>query len=192
MIYPNDPEGLFSNLSAMFTTYIGYHFCLIMKDHKGQLTRTLKRWAIIVLILGLAIYPMTKLMPLNKKIYSASFALLTSSSSGLTILLLVLIIDILPSRNQRFKKIVSLLTSPFIWLGRNPLFVFVFMDLVAIVMIKLIIIDERSLWSWFYKDCFSSWISDGHVASVVFACFFLIVWTCAAGLLYKKKKFIRL
>lgn len=35
MIYPNDPEGLFSNLSAFFTCYIGYSFCLIMKDNKG-------------------------------------------------------------------------------------------------------------------------------------------------------------
>ena len=90
---------MFSNLSALFTTYIGYHFCLIMKDHKGDIKRTLKKWAIIVLILGLTVYPMTKLMPLNKKIYSASFALLTSASSGLTILLLVILIDILPKKN---------------------------------------------------------------------------------------------
>ncbi len=99
MIYPNDPEGLFSNLSALFTTYMGYYFCLIMKDYKDQIQVTLKRWGLICLILGLTVYPMTKFMPLNKKIYSASFALLTSASSGATILLMVLLIDILPSRN---------------------------------------------------------------------------------------------
>ncbi len=59
MIYPNDPEGLFSNLSALFTTYMGYYFCLIMKDNKEQIWITLKRWAIISVILGLTVYPMT-------------------------------------------------------------------------------------------------------------------------------------
>ena len=192
MIYPNDPEGLFSNLSALFTTYMGYYFCLIMKDNKDQIRVTLKRWAIICVILGLTVYPMTKLMALNKKIYSASFALLTSASSGATILLMVLLVDILPNRNEKVKKIVSVVTMPFIWLGRNPLFVFIFMDLLAIAMIRLIIVDEKSIWSWFYHYCFSSWISDGQVASVVFSCFFLLIWTGAAALLYRRKIFIRL
>lgn len=70
-----------------------------MKDHKGDIKSILKKWAIIIVMLGLIVYPMTKLMPLNKKIYSASFALLTSASSGLTILLLVILIDILPKKN---------------------------------------------------------------------------------------------
>ncbi len=163
-----------------------------MKDHKGDIKRTLKKWAIIVLILGLTVYPMTKLMPLNKKIYSASFALLTSASSGLTILLLVILIDIFPKKNEIANTMTSILSRPFIWLGRNPLFVFIFMDLVAIIMIKLIIVNEKSVWSWFYHDCFSSWISNNQVCSVVFACFFLLVWTSIAGLLYRKKIFIRL
>lgn len=131
-----------------------------MKDHKGDIKRTLKKWGVIVLILGLTVYPLTKLMPLNKKIYSASFALLTSSSSGLTILLLVILIDILPKKNETANKITTILSRPFIWLGRNPLFVFIFMDLLAIIMIKLIIVDDKSIWSWFYHYCFSSWISD--------------------------------
>ena len=100
MIYPNDPEGLFSNLSALVTTYIGYTFCLIMKDHKGNMKKILTRWGIIAVILGLTVYPLTKMMPLNKKIYSASFALFTSASSGFTILFFVLLIDILPQKIQ--------------------------------------------------------------------------------------------
>jgi len=171
---------------------MGYYFCLIMKDNKDQLSKTLKKWAAVCLILGIAVYPMTRLMPLNKKIYSASFALLTSASSGATILLMVLLVDILPFRNAKAKRIVSIVTRPFVWLGRNPLFVFVFMDLVAVVMIKLIIINDKSIWSWFYHYCFSTWISDGHVASVVFSCFFLLVWTIAAAILYRKNIFIRL
>lgn len=163
-----------------------------MKDHKGDVRTTLKRWAVVVGMLGVCVYPMTKLMALNKKIYSASFAILTSSTSGLTILLLVILIDILPNHHPKAQKVVSIITRPFIWLGRNPLFVFIFMDLLAIIMIKLIIINDKSVWSWFYHYVFSSWIGDHEVCSVVFACFFLLLWTCVAGVLYRLRIFIRL
>ena len=158
MIYPNDPEGLFSNLSALVTTYFGYYFCLVMKDSKHDIKKTLKSWGLICMILGVCIYPLSKLMSLNKKIYSASFAILTSCSSGLTILLFVILIDILPQKNEKIERIVSFAIQPFIWLGRNPLFVFVCMDLLAILLIKYIIIDDKSLWSLFYKYVFHSWI----------------------------------
>lgn len=55
---------------------------------------------------------------------------------------------------------MDIITLPFVWLGRNPLFVFVSMDVVAIAMIKWIIIDDRSIWSWFYKYAFHTWIND--------------------------------
>ena len=90
------------------------------------------------------------------------------------------------------QSIVNITIRPFLWLGRNPLFVFVFMDLLAIIMIKYIIIDDKSIWAWFYKYCFREWIDNDNVASVVFACFFLALWMAAAALLYWKKIFIRL
>ena len=142
--------------------------------------------------MGLCVYPLTHLMQINKKIYSISFAFLTSSSSGLTVFFFVIFIDILPESKPKIKKFINLITQPFLWLGRNPLFIFVFMDLLAILMIKYLIIDEKSIWSWFYKYCFKTWITNDNIASVIFACFFLILWTLAAGLLYKKNIFIRL
>jgi predicted acyltransferase len=163
-----------------------------MKDNKNDLKKTLKTWAIICFILGIIVYPLTNLMPLNKKIYSVSFSMLTSSSSGFTILGLVILLDILPKRSQTMQSIVNITIRPFLWLGRNPLFVFVFMDLLAIIMIKYIIIDDKSIWSWFYKYCFREWIDNDNVASVVFACFFLALWMAAAAVLYWKKIFIRL
>jgi hypothetical protein len=45
------------------------------------------------------LYLIDSCVSLNKKIYSASFALLTSCSGGLTLIFFVLLVDILPSRN---------------------------------------------------------------------------------------------
>jgi predicted acyltransferase len=96
MIYPNDPEGLFTNLASIVTVYFGYLFCLTMKDFKQQTTKTLITWVLISIMMSLVSYPLTKLMPLNKKIYSISYTTLTIAISGLTLTLFVILIDIIP------------------------------------------------------------------------------------------------
>jgi heparan-alpha-glucosaminide N-acetyltransferase len=118
-----------------------------MKDNKEKLKKTMIMWLVASLILGVIVYPLTNLMPLNKKLYSISFAILTSASSGLTLLFFVLAVDIVPEKYPSFKNIIEIITRPLLWLGRNPLAVFVMMDAVAIVMIKYITIDGKSLWA---------------------------------------------
>ncbi len=66
------------------------------------------------------------------------------------------------------------------------------MDLLAIILIKFIIIDDKSAIYYFYHYCFVSWIDNKEIASVLFSIVFLILWTLVAGILYKKKLFIRL
>ena len=66
------------------------------------------------------------------------------------------------------------------------------MDVLAIFMIIYIKFEGHSVWSLFYKHVFASWISNEEVASTVFACFFLLLWTAVAGLLHKYKLYLRL
>lgn len=35
VVNPSDPEGFFTTISAVVTTYFGYYFCLILKDNKN-------------------------------------------------------------------------------------------------------------------------------------------------------------
>ena len=192
MIYPNDPEGLFTTLNAFLNSYIGYYFCLIMIDNKNETKKILKIWTgfslCCILIGGIAEF----LMPLNKKIWSTSFVFITSGISGLSLVILALLVDVLGSSLGIYSKIVRVVTMPFVWLGRNPLIIFILMDVVAIIMIKYIIIGEKSLWAHFYHIIFSSWITNSTVCSTVFACFFAILWIIVSGILFKFKIFIRL
>ena len=55
MIFPNDPEGLFTTLNAFITGYLGYYFCLIMLDNKNKTNKILQLWAVasfICIIIG--------------------------------------------------------------------------------------------------------------------------------------------
>lgn len=192
MIYPNDPEGLFTTLSAFLNAYAGYYFCLIMLDNKNQIKKILSLWTVASLLLGAVVYPLTLMMPLNKKIWSISFVFITSAVSGLSLTFITLFVDVLGAKYQKYGKVINIIVKPFIWLGRNPLAIFILMDVVAIVLIKYIIIDEKSAWSHFYHYVFASWISNHYVASSIFALFFVLIWTAVAGVLYRFKIFIRL
>lgn len=133
-----------------------------MLDNKQKVSRTLGLWIILSIILGAVVYPLTFMMPLNKHLWSTSFVFLTIAVSGLSLAFLTFFIDTLSQRwpGGIYQKIVNIISHPFIWLGRNPLAIFILMDGVAIIMIKYIIIDDKSAWYYFYHYAFKSWIKD--------------------------------
>lgn len=153
-----DPEGVFSTIGAILTTYMGYVFSLIMGQYKERPSKMVLYWFLISAIFGALVYPMTLLMPLNKKLYSASFTLIVVAVSGASLIFFYFLVDVLPSLKPSSKRIIEILTGPLKWLGLNPLAIFFLMDVLAIIMIIYIKIDDRSIWSWFYKKVFGSWI----------------------------------
>lgn len=160
MIFPNDPEGLFTTLSAFLNGFAGYQFCLVMKDNKGKTSKIILMWVLISLVLGAISYPLTFAMPFNKKIWSISFVFLTSAVSGLSLAFITFGVDYMGSIYKKYGKVIKIILTPFVWLGRNPLAIFILMDLVAIFMIKYIFIDGKSLWAEFFHYGFHTWISN--------------------------------
>lgn len=154
----------------------------------------LRFWLAASVLCGCLVYPLMRVMPLNKHIYSASFTLAAIAICGVMVTLFVLLIDMLPLRCPRLAKIVLLVCSPLKWLGLNPLAIFVLMDLVGILMIRYILLGEdgKSLWTLFYETCFANWIENQEIASTVFACFFVVFWVAVAGLMYRFKLFFKL
>jgi predicted acyltransferase len=112
-----------------------------MMDNKANTNKILSLWIITSLILGALVYPLTLMMPLNKKLWSISFVFLTTAVTGLSLTLVTFCIDILGGKYPKYGKIINTIITPFIWLGRNPLAIFIIMDVVAILMIKYIIVD---------------------------------------------------
>lgn len=52
MLSTNDPEGLFTNLSAFLNGYVGYRFTLIMMDNKGNTKKIMTNWIMFSLLMG--------------------------------------------------------------------------------------------------------------------------------------------
>ena len=159
-----------------------------MKNHPKMLVRY---WLMLSLLACALAYPMTYLMPFNKKLYSSSFVLIVAAASGAVLTFFYVIVDYVPSIFPG-TKIISKITAPLLWLGLNPLAIFVLMDLVGIFMILYIKIDGKSAWTQFYKNVFASWISNEQVGAAVFACFFVVLWTIVAGIMHRFKLYVRL
>jgi predicted acyltransferase len=187
-----DPEGIVSTMGAILTTYMGCEYSLIMGRYKHQPKQLVLRWLGVSLVFGALVYPMTLLMPLNKKLYSSSFILIVVAISGACLTFFYCVVDLLPAAVTGARKVVEVVTAPLKWLGLNPLAIFVLMDLMAIVCIFYIKIDGVSLWTEFFRHAFKSWIDDEQVAATVFACFFLLLWIVVAGVMHRFKLYVRL
>lgn len=91
---------------------------------KGTNLALLKHWALVTVVLG-AVGGLAAIGDaVCKKRWSVSFAFLTSSFSGLWLCICFYIVDILDKRVIREQ-----LVKPFLWLGMNPLFIYISMTM---------------------------------------------------------------
>jgi predicted acyltransferase len=104
-----DPEGLLSTFPALANTLFGMLAALLWRRAPRQATRLLVLFGAILLALGMAIAPA---FPLNKKLWTSSFALFTSGLSTL-ILALCMIAARYPLANQAL--------APFYVFGKNAI-----------------------------------------------------------------------
>ncbi|KAJ5070561.1 hypothetical protein M0811_10830 [Anaeramoeba ignava] len=209
MIYPTDPEGLFSTFSASINLFFGLSCGLIIllyfRDKKNTLrynSLILKRlifgskffiayprlYKIFLLsipgFIGLFLGLILKIwIPWNKSIWSLSFAFFTSGISGLLLVFLHIVVDL----NRYGRPILKI----FEWMGTNPLVVFVLMVLLEILLLRANV-GNVQLWHYIYIHGYNSWISNKKFASFVFAFCHFILWDLVSFILYRKRIFIKL
>ncbi|RZC87935.1 hypothetical protein C5167_004113, partial [Papaver somniferum] len=114
---PFEPEGLLSSIAAILTTIIGVHFGHVLIQLKGHSDR-LKHWVgmgLSLLTLGLVLH-FTNGIPLNKQLYSFSYACLTAGAAALVFSTLYVLVDIFG---------FGYLFLPLEWIGMNAMLVFV-------------------------------------------------------------------
>jgi predicted acyltransferase len=194
MLYPNDPEGLFTTLSSFTNTLAGLAFSLLMRyntQKKGDKISLLLYWILLSLALFLIGYELMSFEPVCKKRWSISFAFLTSAFSGAALSICFVFVDILDK-----KVIKDYIIQPFLWLGMNPLFIFVAMIAFDNLLMNNIKFGYEgrtiNVWSFIENQVFNSWIKQSYVSSVIVSLLNLGLWLGVACILYKKKIFIKL
>jgi len=181
-----DPEGLFSTLTASFTTFVGYCFGLMLLKHKKNLDTLIKYWLLVAFLCLLAIYPCSLMMPFNKRLYTLTFLFAVLSTSITVLTLFLILIDYVPKAGGR----MPIWVRPLTWLGMNPLAIFIVLQLLFDIMKNWITVNYSTPYQIFYDACFS-WMSPG-IGTAIYALFYGLVYTIIAGILFKFKIFIRL
>ncbi|MEO6722033.1 MAG: heparan-alpha-glucosaminide N-acetyltransferase domain-containing protein [Ferruginibacter sp.] len=174
-----DPEGLLSTLPAIGNVVGGY----IAGRYIQQKGSSYEGLAILLLsgaVLLFLGYCWNLGFPINKKLWTSSFVLHTV---GLDCIILAAIIYI----TQFLKKVRW--TYFFEVFGRNPLFIYLLSEILAILLFFIKVDPKTSLFKWIYLNIFSH--AGPYLGSLLFAVSFMLLCWLAGYFLDKRKIYVR-
>lgn len=174
-----DPEGLLSTLPAIANVLVGYLAGDFIKRY-GNSYETIAKLMIAGAVLIFIALTWDLVFPINKKLWTSSFVLLTVGLDLSILALLIYITELL--RYQRW-------TYFFIVFGKNPLFIYLLSEVLIMVM-YMISVGDKSLQRWFYEDFFGS-IASPINASLLFALFFMLLNWVVGYAMDRKKIYVR-
>lgn len=189
MIMPVDGEGIVGALGSTYNMFMGCFYLPILDKYKGDPMALVKHWFLPGIYMILLSIPIAFWVPYNRKVWTPSFALLSSGIFGFLLILFYLIFDY--DRNETSEKIKNM----FIWLGANILFIYSGM----VVVINLLVFNlawtsadgtPTNMWVWLYSTFLTSWLPYEYMASFLFAFLHLIMWIYIGKAMYERKIFI--
>jgi predicted acyltransferase len=172
---PFEPEGILSTLPSIVNVTAGYLTGKFIKARSNSY-ETISKLMIAGAVLVLLALTWDMVFPVNKKIWTSSFVLLTTGIDLFILGGLIFVIEMM--KRARW-------TYFFVVFGRNPLFIYVLSSLLLTIFF-MIPIGDKNFQQWLYRDVFGSIFSPIN-ASFLFAVFYmLLLW--GIGLWLDKKR----
>jgi predicted acyltransferase len=180
-----DPEGLLSTLPAIATTLIGV---LAGEWLRSERKRARKVLGLVIAgaALMLAGHLLDPYFPINKNLWTSTYALFTSGFGMLFLTLCYWVVDLRGWRKW---------ATPFLVFGMNAILAFAIAAIVAEISIDFHLRDSggrlRTWHGWFYGKYFIPYANPEN-ASLAFAVFFVVLIFAILWPLYHKKIFVRI
>jgi len=183
-----DPEGLLSTLPAVANVVAGFIAGKFIQENirpddmvvRASAYEGLSKLLLAGSLLLFAAYCWDLSFPINKKLWTSSFVLHTV---GLDCIILAIIIYTI-----HFKK-YTVGTYFFEVFGRNPLFIYLLSEIIAILLWFFKADGQTPVYSWLYDNLFVH--AGNYFGSFLFACTVMIICWLVGYLLDKKKIYIR-
>lgn len=176
---PFDPEGILSTFTSAVNVLAGFLAGRLIQQ-KGNTTAKIKVLALTGFFLIVLSYVWDFGFPINKKIWTSPYVLLTI---GLDLILIALLIFIIEIRH------LTAWTYFFQAFGRNPLILYVFSG-VLISIFYMIPFGENSLKDWLYTNLFSNWLNPKNASFLFSIAYMLLIWLIGYGM-DRRKIYIR-
>lgn len=183
-----DPEGLLSTIPAIATTLIGVSAGRTILSDRPP-------WAMVRSLLvrggslGLIGFCWSAWLhfPINKNLWTSSYALFTG---GLAMCVLAVCVWLSDIRGHRR------VAHPFTVYGVNALTVFVMSGVVARLMSAIRWHEDTdqvvTLKQAVYRACYTSWIGDPYLASLAFALTWVACWYAVLAVMFRRGIVIKL
>jgi len=174
-----DPEGLLSTLPAVANVIGGYvagKFIQQSGNTYEGLTKLLLAGAGLLFLA----YCWNLNFPVNKKLWTSSFVLLTVGLDCILIAALIYAINF--KKQTRFNYFFEVM-------GRNPLFIYLLSELGATLLYFFRADSRTSLYQWLYNNIFS--YAGAYWGSLLFAVSFMLLCWLVGYVLDKRKIYIR-
>lgn len=164
-----DPEGLLSTLPALVNVIVGYYAGqYVQRNGKNyeSIARLLLTGALFIFIA----LCWNLIFPINKKLWTSSFTLLTT---GLDLVILAALIYAIEIRNWTQRHWTQFFVVP----GKNPLFIYLLSEVLVITLYMWPVAPGVSAFEWLNSTIFQP-MAPGALGSLLFAvCYMLLCWS---------------
>ncbi|UXX78527.1 DUF5009 domain-containing protein [Reichenbachiella carrageenanivorans] len=175
-----DPEGLLSTVPAIGTGLLGVFTGKLLFGTADQTAGLTKVFVLANVLIAMAL-AWDLVFPINKSLWTSSFALYTGGVAMNFYAVMYWLLDI-----QKYR---SCYTFPFEVFGSNAITAYALSGILATIF-GLISIGEHSLQEWIYTGMVSIF-GDFYFASLVYAFGFVVICYLPVLLLYKRNIFIK-
>jgi len=177
-----DPEGMLSTLPAIVNVIIGYYAGTFVQRVGKNYESVAKLLLAGALLIFLALC-WDMVFPINKKLWTSSFVLLTT---GLDLAILASLIYTIEIGKWHWANWTQFFVIP----GKNPLFIYLLSEVLVIVGYMIPAGNGESVISWIGLHVFQS-IAPGAFGSLLFAIVFMLLCWSMGWALDRRKIYIR-
>jgi predicted acyltransferase len=175
-----EPEGALSTIPSIVNVTFGYLAGKWIqqkgKEYEGLAKLLLAGVLLVTLALG-----WDRLFPINKKLWTGSFVLLTVGIDCIILAALIYVTDFLQKRKWAYFFEVF---------GRNPLFIYLLSEVVVILLWFFGVGDNyQPVYQWIFQNVFSH--AGMYFGSFLFAISFMLVCWLIGYFLDKRKIYVR-
>jgi len=179
-----DPEGILSTIPSIAHVLIGF-YCGKWLMEERDIREKMLRLFLLGIVLAFSGFLLRYGIPINKKIWSPTFVLITCGLASSILAFLIWVIDVKDHKKwSRF----------FEAFGVNPLFMYIVADIYSILLGSIHFTyqgDTVSVQGFIYKALLQPVFGD-YPGSLAYAILFVcLVWVTGYGL-YKKKIYIKI
>jgi predicted acyltransferase len=173
-----DPEGLLSTVPAIATALCGVFAGVWLQERSPHRSTWLLLAGVAATLAGML---WGRVLPINKNLWTSSFAIFSAGLAAQTLALCHWCIETLRWRTW---------SRPFAAYGRNPLAAYFLSVGLDSVLTRWSIGGGESLKTFVYRATFAPWLRPAESASLAYAIAYVVVWAIVVVAMSRRRIFI--